>query len=110
MATQTGECGITKIDIETYDNGEVNWIVNGWIRSLHNGKVGGGDTLAAMILWDALEQSGSSPVTEAELRKAIVYCEFAQENAERSDFFITVGKPDLIAGLKPMEWESYYVG
>lgn len=112
MATQLGDITISGIEHEGTD-GRKYAVVRGRMRSLHNGQVGDGNGLAAMILWDALSELAGRNVEERLLLAEIEYSEFAKPNERESDFFITVNlvkDPNLLDGLTTGSWESYYVG
>lgn len=112
MSTQLGEVTITSIE-HTHE-GEFKFdVVRGRMKSLYNGKVGYGDDLAAMILYDALSSLAGRQADERALRAEIEQSEFYTPNEKESEFFITVNlvkDPNLLDGLTTGAWDSYYVG
>lgn len=102
MATQLGEAEIDSIE---------GPVVRGSFKSVHDRNVHrASPDWGASLLYDAFSSLAGQARSESTLRPFIKSVHFTTPNQPRTEFTIEVTDPDVLTGLTPGYWESYYLG
>lgn len=102
MSTQLGDIEIRSIEGTT---------IHGWFRSIYEKNVHQAhNDWGASMLYDAFSSLHGVWLTEADLRRHIRAVEFKTPNSGSTDFTVEVDDPEILKGLEPGAWESYYLG